>query len=172
MESGVESFRFKRGDIKLYEDLNHVEVVVFHSWNTSRVRIAQIGRGERHRAVYRENDLSTPWPGTRSSALLRGKRPGIARCARGEWYLERATGKLFYWPLPEERIGEVEVVAPVLGELVRLEGYPDAGDCRSHPFGGASARTCGLVFARDRLWRSSGYSNRAGCGHGPRSQAL
>jgi hypothetical protein len=30
----------------------------------------------------------------------------------GEWYLNRRTGVLYYWPLPGESLREAEVVAP------------------------------------------------------------
>lgn len=127
---GVESFRFKPGDIKLYEDLNNVEAVVFHSWNTSRVRIAQVDEAAgivrfTGKTIFRP----LAWD-PQQRYYVENARELLD--APGEWYLERATGKLFYWPLPEERIGEVEVVAPVLGELVRLEGDPGAGKFVDH----------------------------------------
>jgi hypothetical protein len=50
----------------------------------------------------------------------------------GEWYLDRETGVLSYWPMPGEKLGETEVVAPLLGELVRLAGNPDQGRFVAH----------------------------------------
>ncbi len=38
----------------------------------------------------------------------------------GEWYLDTHIGKLYYWPVDESRLSELR--APVLTELVRLEG--------------------------------------------------
>lgn len=35
-EQPVDRFRFKAGDLHAWKDLNDVEIVVFHSWNTSR----------------------------------------------------------------------------------------------------------------------------------------
>lgn len=41
----------------------------------------------------------------------------------GEWYLNRRTGTLFYYPLPEEDINRAEVIAPqILSELVVFQG--------------------------------------------------
>jgi hypothetical protein len=50
----------------------------------------------------------------------------------GEWYLDRTTGVLSYMPLPGEDLREVEVIAPVLTELVRLDGNADEGRFVDH----------------------------------------
>ncbi len=60
--------------------------------------------------------------------------PNGARCivenvfegldAPGEWYLNRRTGQLFYYPMPGENMAKAEVVAPFAAALVRLEGDP------------------------------------------------
>jgi parallel beta-helix repeat protein len=42
----------------------------------------------------------------------------------GEWYLDRGTGLLSYWPLGGETLDRLELVAPTVSELVRLEGDP------------------------------------------------
>ncbi len=50
----------------------------------------------------------------------------------GEWYLNRETGVLSYWPMPGEKIGQTEVIAPVLSELVRFAGNADKGQFVQH----------------------------------------
>ncbi len=41
----------------------------------------------------------------------------------GEWYLDRKTGVLSYWPLPGEDMTKAEVIAPVVvGDLMTLRG--------------------------------------------------
>lgn len=50
----------------------------------------------------------------------------------GEWYLNRETGVLTYWPLPGERLGETEVIAPRLTEFVRFAGDADKGEFVRH----------------------------------------
>jgi hypothetical protein len=44
----------------------------------------------------------------------------------GEWYLERTTGRLTYWPREGEDMARAEVVAPVLTQLVVVSGTPDS----------------------------------------------
>jgi len=50
----------------------------------------------------------------------------------GEWYLDRKAGTLTYWPLPGEDMAKAPVVAPVLEQLVRLEGDPEGGKFVEH----------------------------------------
>ena len=41
----------------------------------------------------------------------------------GEWYLDRRTGLLYYWPKRGEDLTRVEAIAPFLTQLVLLRGY-------------------------------------------------
>jgi hypothetical protein len=43
----------------------------------------------------------------------------------GEWYLDRPTGTLRYWPLAGEDMQTAEVIAPVAERLVEVKGLPD-----------------------------------------------
>jgi len=120
-------FVFAPGDLKPWPSLEDVNLILMHSWEVSIhpvrsvdpaasvVRFAAplqewwtIGYWEKNQRYYLEN----------AREML--DRPG-------EWYLDRKTGLLSYWPMPGERMGEVEVVAPTLPELVRLAGNPDEG---------------------------------------------
>ncbi len=125
-------FQFAPGDLRPWNRLRDVNVVLLHSWETSihpvksadtESRIVEfpaplkewwgLGYWERSQRYYIENALE----------LL--DQPG-------EWYLDRDSGVLTYWPLPGEQPGEAEVVAPRLTELVRLAGDPDRGEFVDH----------------------------------------
>ncbi|RYZ28226.1 MAG: L-rhamnose mutarotase, partial [Chitinophagaceae bacterium] len=43
----------------------------------------------------------------------------------GEWYLDRAAQKLYYWPRSNENLATATVIAPVLETLVKMEGTID-----------------------------------------------
>lgn len=43
----------------------------------------------------------------------------------GEWYLDRSTHTVSYWPVAGENMQSEQVIAPLLGQLVRLEGKPE-----------------------------------------------
>jgi hypothetical protein len=125
-----DKFVFTPGDLRPWSRLDDVRVVLMHSWETSIHPIKSIdtetniveftapmrewwsiGYWEPNQRYYVENALE----------LL--DEPG-------EWYLDRTTGVLSYMPLPGEDLREVEVIAPVLTELVRLDGNADEGPLR------------------------------------------
>ena len=122
---GVDRFRFEPGDLKHWDNLSDVEAVVFHSWNTSRLRIATVDEGERivtftGASVFRPN----AWE-ARNRYYLENCREFLD--APGEWYLDRQTGVLTYWPLPGEDPATAEIIAPSLGQLVLWQGQPELG---------------------------------------------
>lgn len=67
----------------------------------------------------------------------------------GEWYLDRQTGQLFYWPVEPSALATV--VAPVLGRLVEIVGDADSARSASH------LRLAGLTF------QETDYSPDDGC---------
>ena len=65
----------------------------------------------------------------------------------GEWYLDRSSGTLYYWPMPGEKLAEVEALAPVLPRLVRFEGRPEAKQFIEHV-----SLAAGLTLAHAEWW--------------------
>ncbi len=121
-------FGFAPGDIQPWARLGDADVVLMHSWENSIHPLKSvdtvsnivtfaapmkewwsIGYWEDAQRYYVENALE----------LL--DQPG-------EWYLNRETGVLSYWPMPGEKLGKEEVDAPALTELVRLAGNADKGE--------------------------------------------
>lgn len=45
--------------------------------------------------------------------------------APGEWYLDRTTGKLSYWPLPEEKLAGFAAVLARAPKLIEIRGTPE-----------------------------------------------
>jgi len=51
----------------------------------------------------------------------------------GEWYLNRRTGTLFYYPMPGEDLAAADVIAPVMkSRMIQLAGEPEAGRFVEH----------------------------------------
>ena len=46
----------------------------------------------------------------------------------GEWYLDRESHTVTYWPVAGENMESEQAIAPAIVELVRLEGRPEAGE--------------------------------------------
>jgi hypothetical protein len=128
----TDRFHFQAGDLQPWARLADVNLVLMHSWENSihplkavdmRSNLVQfaaplkewwgIGYWETNQRYFVENALE----------LL--DQPG-------EWYLNRENGVLTYWPMPGERLGETEVVAPRLTEFVRFAGEADRGEFVAH----------------------------------------
>ncbi len=116
------AFIFKPGNIRRWHDLSDVQVVVFHSWETSRLRIQSI---DQHNHIVTFTGPAA-WPfGTwerDQRYYIDNVRAGLTK--PGEWYLDRKTGILTYRPFPSENMRRAKVVAPVLPRLLELKGDP------------------------------------------------
>lgn len=124
-----QAFRFREGDVKTTSNLKDVQVVVYHSWEISRHRLALVD-DDHHVAV-----LTGPaaWPFFQWGPNQRYHVENLPEAldAPGEWFLDR-DGKLTYIPRPGERPETAEVVAPVSSALIRLEGKPEANQFVEH----------------------------------------
>lgn len=118
-------FKFAPADLQPYPNLHDVNLFLMHSWENSihplksidiqshTVQFAaplkewwSIGYWEEHQRYFVENApefLDQP----------------------GEWFLDRKSGLLTYYPLPGEQLNQTTIVAPFLKELVKLAGNPD-----------------------------------------------
>ena len=118
---GKSALRFKERDIRNWKNLNDVEVLLFHSWNESRLLISEVDENERivtftgpiGRRLAKIEHGET-WNRYYIDNVLEGlDQPG-------EWYLNRHTGQLYYWPVDD--LENSELRAPVMNEIVRFEG--------------------------------------------------
>ena len=139
-------FRFREGDIKRWKNFDDAIIVIYHSWTTSIHHIAELDPQER--IVM----LAPPsvWPiGYWWEYNTRYQVENIfeALDQPGEWYLDRTSGVLYYWPMPGEPrsnegrtarvprgastlergedMAKAEVMAPVVRQtLVAFKGVP------------------------------------------------
>ena len=99
--------------------LSDVTAVVYHSWETSRHRLAEAER-EANRLI---TTGGAPWAffqwGGPSRFHLENFREALD--APGEWFLDR-DGTLYYMPRPGENMAKAQVVAPVVGDFVHFSG--------------------------------------------------
>lgn len=101
-------------------ELSNVVVTVYHSWEVSHARVQAV-EPETGRVVVTG---SSPWPFFNWGPYLPRYHIENFREALdepGEWFLE-ADGTLCYLPLPGERPGRTEAVAPVADAFLRFSG--------------------------------------------------
>jgi hypothetical protein len=119
-------FEYKPGDINSnWVNLEDIEVVAYHFWTDSHLRIKLIDTVT-HIVIFK-------YPSTKvftDDFTDDGARYVIENVfesldAPGEWYLNSITGMLYYIPLDNENIADVDVIAPKISELIKFEGDID-----------------------------------------------
>jgi hypothetical protein len=127
---GQDRFSYRGTDLRAWNNLGDVEVVALHLWVGVRLPVARIDEKERQvvfTAKSRRRLMDGPAP-----ARYYVENALELLDAPGEWYLDRKAGRLYYWPLPGEKRTEIEAIAPVLSQLVRLAGKPEAKQYVEH----------------------------------------
>lgn len=107
-----------------WSNVEDIDAVAVHYWLEERMALAAIDP-----ASGRIDTQVKPWFPLKDDAA--------ARCARiwfenvpealerpGQWYLDRASGELTYLPTDEQDLETTVVIAPVLGQLIRIAGQP------------------------------------------------
>ena len=125
------SFKFKEGDMQKWHNLDDVEVLVFHSWNESRLRIASLDEKERiveFRDPKARHVIGWTGAGGPNRYYVENVLEGLTK--PGQWYLDRRAGELYYWPTGD--LAQATVVAPVLKQLIRMEGSVENGEYVEH----------------------------------------
>ena len=124
-------FYFHKGDVQEWDNLRDVLFVAYHSWETSLHHVRDVDT-EANIVTFRE---PAPWPMGRWERHQRYYVENVFEGLDepGEWYLNRTTGTLHYYPRPGEKPDQVETVAPVVtSTLIRLAGDPEKGEYVEH----------------------------------------
>ncbi len=112
------------GILREWENMNDVTLVLYHSWEVTRLRMAAVDLAENTGYT----TAPTPWGfcqwGTNQRFHLENFREALDE--PGEWFLSR-DGTLSYRPLPGEDMATAEVVAPVTQRFVEFVGEPELG---------------------------------------------
>ena len=117
---GQSRFRFRGGDLKSWADATNAEVVVMTRWVESRLPIVSIDEKERI-VTFGKRSVFQLAPGD----LYYVENAAEILDEPGEWYLDRTAGLIYYAPQPGEVIQKIEAIAPVLTQVVRVEGKPE-----------------------------------------------
>ncbi len=127
VEGETEAFRFQPGDLQDYENTDDVFVMAMHAWDTSYHRFSEIDHTE---SIVRFHDVYTPTPGS-DYYPFENWGPGQRYCvyhARealdepGEWWMDSVSSKLYYYPKAGEDMSTLEVVVPILEQVVVFQG--------------------------------------------------
>jgi hypothetical protein len=124
---GADRFRYAKGDLSAdWANRDDLEVLCFHIWSVSRLRIADLD--EAHHTVTFQRPTWHPSMaglGAGSRYIVDNVKEALGQ--PGDWYLDRPTATLTYVPKPGETPETTPVVAPRLETIVAF-----AGDVRGH----------------------------------------
>ncbi len=133
------TFFCEPGQVQQWSNITDVDAVAAHYWMEERLPLSAVDP-----ASGRVDCSVKPYYPLKDDCAARCARVWFENIAEelsepGEWYLDRTTGVLTYLPKPEETLAETQVIAPVLEQLLRIEGTPE------HPVRGIVLRD--LTFA-------------------------
>ncbi|HNR98423.1 MAG TPA: right-handed parallel beta-helix repeat-containing protein [Planctomycetota bacterium] len=120
---GHDRFAFAEADIDPnWANLVDVEILAFHQWSASRMRIAAVDPAARAVSFTGRTRSDGSW-----GRFLKGHRYLAINVKEalgepGEWYLDRPSGVLTYVPMPGEDPSAATVIAPRLDCLVVFAG--------------------------------------------------
>ena len=106
-------------DIPADLDLKNAEVRLYHMSNESLVGIDRIDK-QRHTIIFSTAPVHPPGALKKREYVILNTREGMTR--PGQWYLDRPAGRIFYWPLPEKNMGEINIIAPTSEHVIRICG--------------------------------------------------
>ncbi|MBN1674586.1 MAG: right-handed parallel beta-helix repeat-containing protein [Kiritimatiellae bacterium] len=146
-----------------WRNLQDVEIVLFNYWLENRMAIRDVRADERLAVLDRKTHCSMlndqKVNGESVGACYRVENVFEALGRPGEWYLDRAEGRLYYLPMPGEDMRNARVIAPRLDRILEIRGNsPDKEPAQSVCFRG-------VTFAHTE-WRypaGKAGSNQAAC---------
>jgi hypothetical protein len=118
-------YQFAPGQLQEWRNLTDVEAVVFGNWEITRKRFQSVdlASGQAQMAGPHAAPHEAIAPSAGRWFYLENASEALDQ--PGEWYLDRQTGLLTYWPRPGEDLATAEVIAPRLTCLLEVQGTPE-----------------------------------------------
>lgn len=126
--TGQDEFRYADNDLAAFHNVTDVEFVALHFWIESRIRFASIDPATKTAKLQWKSRMRLTDDFNKLGAPYYIENVREALDTPGQWYLDGKSGVLTYLPLPGETIDAAEIVAPVLRQLVLVEGEPAHAD--------------------------------------------
>ncbi len=99
--------------------VQNAEVRVYHMWDESLLGVAS-NDVQRHALTFKAAAIAPPGAFGVKKYVIFNTREGLTQ--PGQWYLDRAAGRIVYWPLPGEDMAKAQVVAPRLECVLKIAG--------------------------------------------------
>ena len=113
------TLKYRPEDLGPWFDIRNAEITVYHMWDESMVGVASMDR-EAHTLTISNPAGHPPGAFGVQTYDVSNVREGMTR--PGQWYLDRAAGRVVYWPLPGDDMAQVVALAPAAESIVRIAG--------------------------------------------------
>lgn len=100
-------------------ELADVNLMVYHNWDNTRRFLDRIDPA--HNTLVTSGEGMKPWNPWRRNNTFVLENYRAALDVPGEWFLAR-DGTLYYYPLPDEDMTQIDVVAPVVDRFLVIRG--------------------------------------------------
>ena len=127
-----QALRYYPGDVDpSWRNLTDIDVVLLCSWTPTIHRIKEIV--PEHRAIRFSSSHSRTVDAWEPHFRYYLSNVFEALDLPGEWYLDRPTGTLYYYPMPGEDMGKAEVTAPAMhSRMLEFAGDLEKGQFIQH----------------------------------------
>jgi hypothetical protein len=106
-------------DIPEALDIRNAELRVYHMWDESMVGISGNDL-EKHIFTFSNPAVYPPGAFGIKKYIIFNTREGMTR--PGQWYLDRSTGRIVYWPKENEAMDEAIIMVPRLEKIFSITG--------------------------------------------------
>ena len=124
-EDNRTNFFFKKNDFPKVKDVPALELVFLHDWSITRIGVKSID-WKRNR-LFAVDSIGARLPFFKITGWEKHPRyyleNAIEFCdSPGEWYCDLTERKIYYSPLPNEKIDETEGIIPIAEKLITITG--------------------------------------------------
>ncbi|MCL5674781.1 MAG: right-handed parallel beta-helix repeat-containing protein [Candidatus Omnitrophica bacterium] len=121
-KKGQKQFQFKETDLKENFNISDTEIISMTKWVESRSFVTDIDK-KKNIIFFDKLSVFKLYPGD----LYYLENIFDLLKLPQEWYLNKNTGILYYLPPSDIQINKDEIIAPVISQIIRLEGEPEKG---------------------------------------------
>lgn len=113
------TLKYKPGEVPASLDVKSAEITVYHMWDESCVGLAALDAQAQTLVFSSEAGHPAGAFGVRKFVLW-NVREGLTQ--PGQWYHDRSSNRIVYWPLAGESMDNVQVLVPTVATILRLKG--------------------------------------------------
>jgi len=120
-ETELTTLIYNPNDIPETLDIKNAEFRVYHMWDESLVGVKH-NDVQHHTIVFSKPTIYPPGGFGKNDYVIWNTREGMTQ--PGQWYLDRTAGRLVYWPLEDEDMASIKIIAPKIEHIIRIAGEP------------------------------------------------